>query len=58
MLNYIVGRLARMIPQIFLVSILAFIIIQLPPGDLLTEQINRRRASGATRRYRSAPEAL
>ena len=26
MLNYIIGRLARMIPQIFLVSILAFII--------------------------------
>ena len=48
MLNYIIGRLARMIPQIFLVSILAFIIIQLPPGDLLTEQINRRRATGAT----------
>ena len=48
MLNYILGRLARMIPQIFLVSILAFIIIQLPPGDFLTEQINRRRATGAT----------
>ena len=41
MLNYIIGRLARMIPQIFLISILAFIIIQLPPGDFLTEQINR-----------------
>ena len=48
MLNYIIGRLLRMIPQIFLVSILAFIIIQLPPGDFLTEQINRLRASGAT----------
>jgi peptide/nickel transport system permease protein len=48
MLNYIVGRLVRMIPQIFLISILAFIIIQLPPGDFLTEQINRLRATGAT----------
>jgi peptide/nickel transport system permease protein len=46
MLNYIMGRLARMIPQIFLISILAFLIIQLPPGDFLTEQINRRRAAG------------
>ena len=48
MLNFIIGRLARMIPQMFLVSVLAFIIIQLPPGDFLTEQINRRRATGAT----------
>ncbi|HEU0297270.1 MAG TPA: ABC transporter permease [Anaerolineales bacterium] len=48
MLNYIIGRLARMIPQIFLISILAFTIIQLPPGDFLTEQINRRRATGST----------
>ena len=46
MLNYIIGRLARMIPQIILISVLAFIIIQLPPGDFLTEQINRRRAAG------------
>ena len=48
MLNYIIGRLLRMIPQLFLISILAFIIIQLPPGDFLTEQINRLRATGAT----------
>jgi len=48
MLNYIIGRVARMIPQIFLISILAFFIIQLPPGDFLTEQINRRRATGST----------
>ena len=48
MLNYIIGRLARMIPQIILISLLAFIIIQLPPGDFLTEQINRLRATGAT----------
>jgi peptide/nickel transport system permease protein len=48
MLNYIIGRLLRMIPQLFLISILAFVIIQLPPGDFLTEQINRLRATGAT----------
>jgi len=48
MLNYIIGRLARMIPQLFLISILAFVIIQLPPGDFLTEQITRLRATGAT----------
>lgn len=48
MLSYIIGRLLRIIPQVFLISILAFIIIQLPPGDFLTEQINRLRATGAT----------
>jgi len=46
MLNYILGRLLRMAPQIFLISILAFIIIQLPPGDYLTTQIQRLQASG------------
>jgi peptide/nickel transport system permease protein len=46
MLSYIIKRLLRMIPQLFLISLLAFIIIQLPPGDYLTEYINRLRASG------------
>jgi len=48
MFNYILARLLRMIPQIFLISIIAFIVIQLPPGDILTEQINRLRSTGAT----------
>ncbi len=48
MLSYIIKRLLRMIPQIFLISVLAFIIVQLPPGDYLTEYMNRLRSSGAT----------
>lgn len=48
MLNYIIGRIVRMIPQFFLLSILAFIIIQLPPGDFLTEEINRLQSSGVS----------
>lgn len=48
MLNYILWRLLRIIPQVFLISILAFIIIQLPPGDYLTERINRLRATGVS----------
>jgi len=48
MLSFIIRRLLRMIPQLFLISILAFVIIQLPPGDYLTEYLNRLRASGAT----------
>jgi peptide/nickel transport system permease protein len=37
-----------MLPQLFLISILAFVIIQLPPGDYLTEYLNRLRSTGAT----------
>jgi len=48
MLSYIIRRLLRMIPQIFLISLLAFIIIQLPPGDYLTEYLNRLRATGVS----------
>lgn len=36
MLNYIVRRLLYMIPTLFFISVVAFIIIQLPPGDWLT----------------------
>jgi peptide/nickel transport system permease protein len=46
MLNYILWRVVRMVPQVFLISVLSFIIIQLPPGDYLTEHLNRLRASG------------
>ncbi len=48
MLNYIILRLLRMIPQMLIISVLAFVIIQLPPGDFLTERINRLKASGLT----------
>lgn len=48
MLEYITKRIIRMIPQIFIISVLAFIIIQLPPGDYITEYLNRLRASGVT----------
>jgi peptide/nickel transport system permease protein len=48
MFSFIILRLLRMVPQLLLISILAFVIIQLPPGDYLTEYINRLRASGAT----------
>jgi len=36
MLAYILRRLATMIPTLFIVSIITFIIIQLPPGDYFT----------------------
>lgn len=46
MLSYILMRLLRMIPQLFLISVLAFIIIQLPPGDYLTEYLRNLESSG------------
>lgn len=36
MLAYVVRRLLAMIPLLFLVSVITFIIIQLPPGDYFT----------------------
>jgi peptide/nickel transport system permease protein len=46
MLAYIIQRIIRMLPQLLLISILAFIIIQLPPGDIVTYQIRRLQSSG------------
>lgn len=48
MANFILMRLLRMVPQLLIISVLAFVIIQLPPGDFLTERINRLKASGYT----------
>ncbi|MBN1262412.1 MAG: ABC transporter permease [Anaerolineae bacterium] len=48
MLAYIIQRIIRVIPQLLLISILAFIIIQLPPGDIVTKQIERLQSSGVT----------
>ena len=39
MLTYIVRRLFIMIPTLFLISVISFFIIQLPPGDYLTTYI-------------------
>lgn len=46
MLMYIIRRVLRAIPQLALISVLAFIIVQLPPGDIVTQQIQNLRASG------------
>lgn len=46
MLGYIFQRIVRAVPQLLLISVLAFIIIQLPPGDIVTLQIQRLRNSG------------
>jgi peptide/nickel transport system permease protein len=46
MLQYIARRVLMMIPTLFLVSVVAFIIIQLPPGDFLTSYITQLSSMG------------
>ena len=36
MLQYLLRRLAFVIPTLFAISVVSFILIQLPPGDFLT----------------------
>ena len=46
LLNYIVKRLLQLIPLLVAVSVIIFIIIQLPPGDYLTTYIIQLETSG------------
>lgn len=39
MLQYIIRRILLMIPTLFLISVVSFIVIQLPPGDFLSTYI-------------------
>ena len=46
MLSYIVKRLLLMIPTLLVISILVFVIIQLPPGDYLESHIAELQSQG------------
>ncbi len=46
MLQYILRRIVLMIPVLFVVSIISFVVIQLPPGDYLTSHIAALAESG------------
>ena len=46
MLRYLVHRLLVMVPTLVAISALTFLIIQLPPGDYLTNQIAELRSRG------------
>lgn len=48
MLRYVIKRLLYMIPTLFGMSLIAFMIIQLPPGDYLTSVLASMRDSGMT----------
>lgn len=46
MFRYLVHRLLIMIPTLLAVSLIVFVIIQLPPGDYLTSYINELQSQG------------
>jgi peptide/nickel transport system permease protein len=46
MLRYITHRVLLMIPTIIAISIVSFVIIQLPPGDFLTSLVANKEAQG------------
>ncbi|MCD6290093.1 MAG: ABC transporter permease, partial [Anaerolineae bacterium] len=46
MLAYLAKRLIYMVLTVFLISIISFIIIQLPPGDFLTSYVAQLRQEG------------
>ncbi len=49
MLQYILQRFLLMIPTLLIISIVSFVVIQLPPGDFLTTYIaNRMQQDGIT----------
>lgn len=47
MRSYIIRRILAMIPTLFLASIVAFVIIQLPPGDFATAYVSGLAANGS-----------
>ena len=46
MLNYLVRRLLTMIPTLLIISLLVFVIIQLPPGDYIESHIAELQSQG------------
>ena len=48
MLTYIVRRLIGMVPTLVVVSVLTFIIVQLPPGDFITTLSTQAAAAGSS----------
>ena len=46
MVSFLIQRLVMMIPTLFVVSVISFLIMQAPPGDFLTSYIARLAANG------------
>ena len=48
MLTYTIKRLLQLVPIMFVVSVVAYAIIELPPGDFADFYISSLRATGLT----------
>jgi peptide/nickel transport system permease protein len=48
MIRFILYRLLLMIPTLFLISVVSFVIIQLPPGDYLNTLVSQMQSRGET----------
>ena len=46
MLGYILRRIGIMIPTLFIISIISFVVIELPPGDFLSSYVMTLRSQG------------
>lgn len=46
MLGYVIRRILIMIPTLLAISVITFVIIQLPPGDYLTTLVNEMQSRG------------
>lgn len=57
MLTYILRRLLRLIPTLFVISILSFVIIQLPPGDFF-DSLQAQLAESESRADQQSFQAL
>ncbi len=56
MLQYVARRILRMIPTLFIISLLVYVIIDLPPGDCVTSQIDELIARGDADALKRADE--
>ncbi len=46
MMRYVLWRLVLMIPTLLIISIISFVVIQLPPGDIVESSLNELMADG------------
>ncbi len=56
MLHYVARRILLMIPTLFVISLLVYLIIDLPPGDCVTSQVDELLARGDPDALRRADE--
>ncbi len=46
MRGYVIKRLIGMVPTLMLISVIVFVVIQLPPGDIVSSTLDRLQAQG------------